>query len=148
MNCWILDFSAPRCFGTFYSNTQPKWNSNSSKLPLLRNKAYFSSSPESSGCRNIVHPNQQHNIIMVLFTWIYALSTIGSYIHLCNWLTLRSGLLSIQFRTKITFFSKQPETMLPCIGLKNHLFIILLISSTLCTCLFTNNMTGALFSQK
>jgi hypothetical protein len=36
------------CFGTFYSN--------SSKLPLLRNKAYFSSSPESSGCRNIVHP--------------------------------------------------------------------------------------------
>jgi hypothetical protein len=25
-------------------------------LPLLRNKAYFSSSPESSGCQNIMHP--------------------------------------------------------------------------------------------
>jgi hypothetical protein len=37
----ILDFSAPRCFGTFYSN--------SSKLPLLRNKAYFSASHETVG---------------------------------------------------------------------------------------------------
>ena len=43
----ILDFSAPRCFGTFYSN--------SSNMPLLRNKC-FSSSAKSSGCRNIVHP--------------------------------------------------------------------------------------------
>jgi hypothetical protein len=37
----ILDFSAPRCFGTFYHVY-----SNSSKLPLLRNKAYFSLSAE------------------------------------------------------------------------------------------------------
>jgi hypothetical protein len=66
-----------------------------------------------------------------MITCLGPLSTIGSYIHLCNWLTELSGLLSIQNHTKITFSYKQPEKILPCIGLTNHTFVILLISSIL-----------------
>jgi hypothetical protein len=45
---------------------------------------------------------------------------------LCHRFIQRSGLLSIQYHTKITSFSKPPEKMLPSIGLKDHIYFVIL----------------------
>jgi hypothetical protein len=77
---------------------------------------------------------------------IDALSTIGSYSHLCDWLISLLGLFSIKYPNR-SLSSKQSETMLPCFGLKNQVFVILLPSSMTSMFIYKITVTCALASQ-
>jgi hypothetical protein len=64
-----------------------------------------------------------------------SLSTIGSYIHFCNWLISRSGLFSIQYTTRSLFLNNLRQCF-PVLVLRTKYLSFYLYHPS-CLCLFT-----------